>query len=213
MINVALVFQRLQAQNPNPEGELKYRDPFTLLIAVVLSAQATDVSVNKATPALFDKAPTPSDMLRLGEEGVASYIKSIGLYRSKARNVIKLCQRLIEEYKGEVPQTRDELMTLAGVGRKTANVVMSMAFGEATIAVDTHVFRVAHRLELSDGKTPLDVEQDLEAVIPEAFLRHAHHWLILHGRYVCLARKPKCSTCVLQDICPTGKRNLTSTRV
>lgn len=208
MTNVALVFQRLQAQNPNPQGELQYRDPFTLLVAVVLSAQATDVSVNKATPALFDVAPTPQAMLMLGEEGVASYIKTIGLYRSKARNIIKLCQRLIEVYGGNVPQSRDELVTLAGVGRKTANVVMNIAFGEATIAVDTHVFRMAHRLELSDGKTPLDVELDLEVIIPEPFLMHEHHWLILHGRYVCLARKPKCDACVLQDVCPTFKRSL-----
>lgn len=205
MTNARLIFQRLQSRNPNPQGELQYRDPFTLLIAVVLSAQATDVSVNKATPVLFDVAPTPQAMLALGEDGLLPYIKTIGLYRSKGKNIIKLCQRLIDCYGGRVPQTCDELITLAGVGRKTANVVLNIAFGQPAIAVDTHVYRTSHRLGLSVGKTPEDVEKDLLAVVPQEYLMHAHHWLILHGRYVCLARKPKCHECILQDICPIGK--------
>lgn len=197
------IFERLQANNPEPKGELYHKDAFTLLIAVVLSAQATDAGVNKATPALFDAAPTPEAMLALGLENLMDYIKTIGLYRSKAKNIIGLCQKLINEYGGEIPNTREALESLPGVGRKTANVVLSIAFGQPTLAVDTHVFRVSHRLGLSTGKTPRDVEEDLLRTIPEPFLYHAHHWLILHGRYTCIARKPKCDQCMLRDICPS----------
>lgn len=203
---VHTIFQRLHDRNPCPQGELHYRDPFTLLIAVVLSAQATDISVNKATPALFKNASNPKAMLALGVDGVIPLIQTIGLYRTKANNIIRLCEQLITKHDGHVPQTREALMELAGVGRKTANVVLNIAFGQPTIAVDTHVFRVSHRLALSQGKSPLDVEKDLEHIIPKSFLMHAHHWLILHGRYTCLARKPQCHSCLLNDLCPTAKQ-------
>ena len=194
-------FSQLRGQNPEPQGELEYLNHYTLLVAVVLSAQATDVGVNKATKALFKKIKTPAAMLRLGEAGLKEYIKSIGLYNSKAKNIIKLSQDLVEKYGGEVPSTMDELLTLAGVGRKTANVVLNIAFGQPTIAVDTHLFRVSNRTGLAHGKTPEEVEQGLLKTIPAEFLRHAHHWIILHGRYVCKARRPECGTCIVRDLC------------
>jgi endonuclease-3 len=192
---------RLRDANPEPRGELEYETPFQLLIAVILSAQATDRSVNKATSGLFRVAPDAASMLRLGEEGVASYIRSIGLYRTKARNVIATCRLLLEQHDGEVPRDRAALEALPGVGRKTANVVLNIAFGEPVIAVDTHVFRVANRTGLAPGRNVREVETRLEKEIPEEFLRHAHHWLILHGRYVCLARQPRCPACIVHDLC------------
>ena len=198
---IAEAFRRFAAANPEPVGELDYASPFTLLVAVVLSAQATDASVNKATPALFAAADTPDKMVALGEERVRDLIKTIGLFRTKARNLIALSQQLIERHAGEVPKNRDELEALPGVGRKTANVVLNTAFGEPTIAVDTHIFRIGNRTGLAPGKTPLEVEQRLEERIPAEYLRHAHHWLILHGRYVCVARGPHCEKCLINDIC------------
>jgi endonuclease III len=198
---VRAAFSRFQKANPEPKGELEHLNPFTLLVAVVLSAQATDAGVNRATRALFVLADTPQKMLALGEEKLRDYIKTIGLYRNKARNVIALSEKLINEYGGEVPRTRAEIESLPGAGRKTANVVLNMAFGEATLAVDTHVFRVANRTGLAPGKTPLEVELALERVIPAEFMLHAHHWLILHGRYTCLARKPRCEVCLINDLC------------
>ncbi|MEQ1753482.1 MAG: endonuclease III [Micropepsaceae bacterium] len=196
------IFARLAAVNPEPKGELNHVNPYTLLVAVVLSAQATDKGVNKATEALFSKVTTPQQMLKLGEAGLIEHIKTIGLFRAKAKNVIALSQSLIDNFDGKVPRTREELEGLAGVGRKTANVVLNMAFGEPTIAVDTHVFRVAQRLGLARGKTPLDIELQLEKAVPARFKQHAHHWLILHGRYTCIARKPKCPECVVRELCP-----------
>jgi endonuclease-3 len=187
-------------------GELEYVNPFTLLVAVVLSAQATDVGVNKATRGLFKVASTPRQMLALGEDGLQERIKTIGLYRNKAKNVIALSQQLIDAHGGEVPREREALEALPGVGRKTANVVLNTAFGEPTLAVDTHVFRVAHRLGLAEGKTPLEVEQGLVKVIPAKYMRHAHHWLILHGRYVCQARKPRCEACIVSDLCRSADK-------
>jgi endonuclease-3 len=198
---VADIFARLAAANPEPKGELESLNPYTLLVAVVLSAQATDASVNKATGPLFAVADTPARMVSLGEARLQDYIRTIGLYRNKARNVIALSQTLIAEHGGNVPRERASLEALPGVGRKTANVVLNIAFGEPTLAVDTHVFRVAHRLGLAKGKTPLEVELGLLQVIPAAYLRQAHHWLILHGRYVCQARRPKCDACVVNDLC------------
>jgi len=198
---VAEFYRRLADTRPIPRTELEFINPFTLLVAVVLSAQATDAGVNKATPALFAIADTPQKMLGLGEARVAEMIRTIGLYRTKARNVIALSRLLIEKYGGEVPRDRDALETLPGVGRKTANVVLNMAFGERTLAVDTHVFRVANRTQLSPGKTPFEVELGLERVIPAEFMLHAHHWLILHGRYTCIARKPRCELCLINDLC------------
>jgi endonuclease-3 len=195
------MFRRLQAANPEPRSELDYRTPFELLVAVVLSAQATDKSVNLATPRLFAAAPTPQAMLALGEARVTELIRTIGLFRTKARNVIALSKMLVEQHGGEVPRARAALEALPGVGRKTANVVLNVAFGEPTIAVDTHIFRVANRTGLAPGKDPLAVEQALLQVVPQAYRRHAHHWLILHGRYVCLARKPGCPQCALRDLC------------
>ena len=195
------IFTRLREHNPNPQTELEYTTPFELLIAVLLSAQATDVSVNKATRKLYPVANTPEAILALGEEGLKTYIKTIGLFNSKAKNVIKLCQILIEQHNSEVPQTREELEALPGVGRKTANVVLNTAFGQPTIAVDTHIFRIANRINFAPGKNVLKVEEKLLKVIPDEFMRHAHHWLILHGRYVCTARNPKCSSCVIEDLC------------
>lgn len=194
-------FRRLQEVEPEPKGELFHTNPFTLLVAVVLSAQATDKGVNKATAALFEKADTPEKMLALGEDVVRDHIKTIGLFNAKAKNVIKLCQSLIENHNGEVPQTRDELIKLAGVGRKTANVVLNMAFGQPTMAVDTHIFRIGNRTGMAKGKTPDQIEAKLVKVIPDEFMMHAHHWLILHGRYTCVARKPKCHDCIVADLC------------
>lgn len=195
------LFRRLQAGNPAPVTELKYRNPYTLLVAVLLSAQATDVSVNKATGPLFEEVFTPQAMLALGLDRLKEQIKTIGLYNTKAQNVIALSKLLIERHGGEVPRDRAALESLPGVGRKTANVVLNTAFGEPTIAVDTHVFRVANRTGIAPGKTPLEVELKLEKVVPAAYRRHAHHWLILHGRYVCTARKPACPRCALRELC------------
>jgi len=199
--DIVTFFQTLQAIEPEPKGELDYVNPFTLLVAVVLSAQATDVGVNKATPALFAAADTPEKMVALGEDRIRDYIKTIGLFNSKAKNVFKLSQILIEQHNSEVPQERDVLVTLPGVGRKTANVVLSMAFGIPTIAVDTHIFRVANRTGMARAKTVEKVEEKLEKVIPDEFKFHAHHWMILHGRYVCKARKPDCAKCPVYTIC------------
>jgi endonuclease III len=194
-------FSRFRQANPEPKGELEHLNPYTLLVAVVLSAQATDAGVNKATRALFAVADTPQKMLELGEEKVREYIKTIGLYRNKAKNVIALSEKLIAEFGSEVPRTRAEIETLPGAGRKTANVVLNMAFGEHTMAVDTHVFRVGNRTGLAPGNNVLEVELELEKVIPSEFMLHAHHWLILHGRYTCLARKPRCEVCLINDLC------------
>jgi endonuclease-3 len=195
------IFRRFKAANPEPKGELEHVNPFTLLVAVVLSAQATDAGVNKATRELFKVASTPAKMVALGEDKVREYIKTIGLYRNKAKNVIALSERLIKEHGGQVPRDREALESLPGVGRKTANVVLNIAFGEPTIAVDTHLFRVANRLALAPGKTPLEVEMGLLKVVPQQYLHHAHHWLILHGRYICQARRPKCGECLIADLC------------
>ena len=194
-------FRRLQAANPEPQGELQHINPFTLLVAVVLSAQATDAGVNKATPALFAAADTPAKMVALGEDKVRELIKTIGLYRNKAKNVVALSRILVEQHGGEVPRSREALEALPGVGRKTANVVLNIAFGEPTIAVDTHIFRVGNRTGLAIGKTPFEVETKLEQVVPAKYKRHAHHWLILHGRYICVARKPLCEKCIIADLC------------
>jgi endonuclease-3 len=200
------IFRRFAAANPEPQGELEHLDPFTLLVAVVLSAQATDAGVNKATRGLFKAAPTPARMVALGEAAVQEHIKTIGLYRNKAKNVIALSERLIAEHGGAVPSERAALEALPGVGRKTANVVLNIAFGEPTLAVDTHVLRVAHRLDLAKGKNPLEVETGLLKVIPRTYMRHAHHWLILHGRYVCQARKPRCDVCIVSDLCRSSDK-------
>jgi endonuclease-3 len=199
------IFSRFHAANPEPKGELVSVNPYTLLVAVVLSAQATDTGVNKATKDLFKIADTPEKMLKLGIDGLKEHIKTIGLYNSKAKNVMELSRLLIEKFGGEIPKTREDLTTLPGVGRKTANVVLNIAFGEPTIAVDTHVFRVSNRTGIADGKTPEEVEAKLEKAIPAEYKRHAHHWLILHGRYVCKARKPDCQNCLIRDLCKTGK--------
>jgi endonuclease-3 len=195
------VFRRFKAANPEPKTELKYVNPFTLLVAVVLSAQATDAGVNKATPALFALADTPAKMAALGEAKVRDLIKTIGLFRTKAKNVVELSRILVEQHAGQVPHSREALEALPGVGRKTANVVLNSAFGEPTIAVDTHIFRVGNRTGLAPGKNPLEVEQKLEAVVPAHYKSHAHHWLILHGRYTCLARRPLCEKCIIADLC------------
>jgi endonuclease III len=194
-------FRRFAAANPAPRGELQHINPFTLLVAVVLSAQATDAGVNKATPALFALADTPEKMRKLGEARVRDLIKTIGLYRTKAKNVIGLSERLVAEHGGKVPRAREALEALPGVGRKTANVVLNMAFGEPTIAVDTHIFRVGNRTGLAVGKTPFDVEMKLMEAVPDRYRLHAHHWLILHGRYVCVARRPLCEKCLIADLC------------
>jgi endonuclease-3 len=204
----AEVFRRFHAIDPEPRGELEYVNVFTLLVAVVLSAQATDTGVNKATRRLFADIRTPREMVALGEERLRDYIKTIGLFRAKAKNVIALSALLLERHGGEVPRDRDALEALPGVGRKTANVVLNIAFGEPTIAVDTHLFRVANRTGLAPGKTPRDVETALERVIPDEFKRHAHHWLILHGRYVCVARAPKCGQCLIADLCRWPEKSL-----
>ncbi len=198
---VAEIFRRFEAANPHPRGELDYVNAFTLLVAVVLSAQATDLSVNKVTPALFAVADSPAKMAALGEEKLRDMIKTIGLYRTKAKNLIALSQRLVKDYGSEVPYSREALEKLPGVGRKTANVVMNTAFGVPVIAVDTHIFRVSNRVPLAAGKTSLEVESGLEKIIPAAFKPHAHHWLVLHGRYTCKARRPECERCLISDLC------------
>lgn len=195
------VFERLKRQNPSPSSELKWTNPYTMLVSTVLSAQATDKSVNKATESLYKIADTPEKMLALGEEGLISYIKSIGLYRSKARHVIALSKMLIEKFNGVVPQSREEIQMLPGAGRKTANVVLNVVFHQPVMPVDTHLLRICPKIGLAEGKTPLEVEESLMERIPEKYLLHAHHWLILHGRYVCKARNPLCSECVIADIC------------
>jgi len=199
--DVETFYARLAAADPAPETELEWVNPYTLVVAVALSAQATDIGVNKATRGLFAKVTTPQQMLDLGEEGLRQHIKTIGLYNTKARNVIAAAQMLVDDYGGEVPADRDALERLPGVGRKTANVVMNVAFGADTIAVDTHIFRVSNRTGLAPGKTPLAVELKLEKVTPKPYRTHAHHWLILHGRYVCKARKPECWRCIVEDLC------------
>ncbi len=203
------IFGALRELMPSPETELNYRNPFELLIAVILSAQATDVSVNKATARLYPVANTPASILALGVDGLKSYIRTIGLFNSKAKNIIKTCRMLIDAHNGEVPRSREALEALPGVGRKTANVVLNTAFGEPTIAVDTHIFRVANRTGLAKGKTPLEVEKRLLRLTPEEFKKDAHHWLILHGRYVCKARKPLCGECRIVDWCEFTRKELT----
>ena len=199
-------FRRLQTLNPNPVTELEYGSTFELLVAVVLSAQATDAGVNLATRRLFPKANTPRAILDLGEEGLKDYIRTIGLFNSKAKNIIATCRALLEKHGGEVPSEREKLEALPGVGRKTANVILNVAFGQPTMAVDTHIFRVANRTGLALGKTPLAVERKLLKSIPEQYLLNAHHWLILHGRYTCKARNPNCPECIVRDLCRTGKQ-------
>jgi endonuclease-3 len=196
------LFERLRALNPHPSSELEYRTPFELLVAVILSAQATDKSVNVATRRLFQDANTPQAILGLGVDGLAGYVRSIGLYQGKAKNIVATCRKLVDEHGGEVPQTREALEALPGVGRKTANVILNTAFGQPTIAVDTHLFRVANRLALAPGKTVREVEDGLVERVPDEFKHDAHHWLILHGRYVCKARKPECPRCPVADLCP-----------
>ncbi len=195
------IFTRLRNENPSPETELEYTSPYELLVAVTLSAQATDVSVNKATRKLFPVANTPAQILALGEEGLKEYIKTIGLFNSKAKNVVKMAELLLERHGGEVPQTRDELVALPGVGRKTANVVLNTAFRQPAMAVDTHIFRVSNRTKIAPGKNVDEVEARLMRLVPKEFLMDAHHWLILHGRYTCVARKPKCGSCIIEDLC------------
>lgn len=203
-VEIREVMERFKAHNPEPRSELVWKNPYTLLVSVVLSAQTTDKSVNKATASLYEIADTPQKMVALGVDGLIPYIKSIGLYRTKAAHVIELSRLLLENFDGEVPHDRDALMTLPGVGRKTANVVLNVVWGEPTMPVDTHLLRVSPKIGLAEGKTPLEVEQSLLDRIPPQYLEHAHHWLILHGRYICTARKPKCDECFLNDVC---KRN------
>ncbi len=199
--DIETFFARLQAADPEPKGELNYRNNYTLLVAVVLSAQATDVGVNKATKPLFEKVDNPAAMVALGEAKLKQYIRTIGLFNTKAKNVIALSRRLLDDFEGKVPESREALESLPGVGRKTANVICNIAFGQPTIAVDTHLFRLGNRTGLAPGKTPLEVERKLEKRVPKAYLQHAHHWLILHGRYVCKARKPNCPDCIVRDVC------------
>lgn len=200
------IFQRFHKQNPHPRTELVYRSPFELLVAVILSAQATDKSVNRATKTLFAVASTPEAITALGLEGLKKHIKSIGLYNTKAKNIIKTCEILLKQHQGKVPEKRELLEKLPGVGRKTANVVLNTVFDQPTVAVDTHIFRVCNRTGLAKGKTPLTVEKTLLKTIPKPYLKNAHHWLVLHGRYTCLARKPKCPECIIQDLCEYPKR-------
>ena len=202
------LFQRLKAHNPKPTTELQYRTSFQLLIAVILSAQATDKSVNQATKELFKVAGTPQKILALKESGLRKYIKTIGLFNTKAKNIIKTCEIIINKHQGKVPQDRTELEALPGVGRKTANVILNTAFGQPTIAVDTHIFRVSNRTGLAPGKNVLEVERNLLKNVPEEFKQDAHHWLILHGRYTCLARKPRCGACVIEDLCEFDSKNI-----
>jgi endonuclease-3 len=206
--NVAELFKRLKKHNPNPTTELNYTSPFELLIAVILSAQATDKGVNKATTELFKVANTPEAILALKERGLKKYIKTIGLFNTKAKNIIKTCKILSEDYASQVPEDRHALESLPGVGRKTANVILNTAFGHPTIAVDTHIFRVSNRTGLAPGKTVLEVEKELLQVIPARYKKDAHHWLILHGRYTCIARKPRCGSCVIEDLCEFQDKNL-----
>jgi len=205
------IFQRLQSENPAPRSELNYSTAFELLIAVILSAQATDKGVNKATARLFPVANTPAAIFALGEEGLKTYIKTIGLFNSKAKNIIQTCQILQAQFNGKVPENRDDLESLPGVGRKTANVMLNTAFGQPTMAVDTHVFRVANRTRIAPGKTVLEVENRLLRLVPSEFLMDAHHWLILHGRYTCVARKPRCGSCVIEDLCEYNKKTYADT--
>ncbi|NVK38841.1 MAG: endonuclease III [Gammaproteobacteria bacterium] len=202
------IFARLRDNNPNPETELEYSSPFELVVAVALSAQATDVSVNKATRKLFPVANTPESIYALGEEGLKEYIKTIGLFNSKAKNVIKMCKILMDKHNSVVPQTREELEELPGVGRKTANVVLNTAFKQIAMAVDTHIFRVSNRTKIAPGKDVLEVEKRLMRLVPQEFLMDAHHWLILHGRYVCTARKPKCGSCLIEDLCEYKQKEI-----
>jgi len=205
------IYELFRTANPDPRGELEYSSPFELLVAVILSAQATDKSVNRATRPLFKKADTPHSLRKLGVAGLETFIKSIGLYRTKAKNIIATCGILIDQHAGEVPRNREALEALPGVGRKTANVVLNIAFGEPTIAVDTHIFRIANRTGLAPGKDPLTVEQKLLKFTPDEFKQHAHHWLILHGRYVCIARTPRCGDCLIRDLCEfRGKTAVTA---
>ena len=204
------IFQRFQTQNPNPQTELVYHSAFELLIAVILSAQATDKSVNRATKTLFAAANTPKKIAALGLEALKKHIKSIGLYNTKAKNIIKTCEILISQYQSKVPEQREALEKLPGVGRKTANVVLNTAFNQPTVAVDTHIFRVCNRTGLAPGKTPLAVEKTLLKVTPKPYLKNAHHWLVLHGRYTCLARKPKCPACIIRDLCEYRAKTLAS---
>ena len=199
--HIETFFARLKAADPEPKGELNYSNVYTLLVAVVLSAQATDVGVNKSTKALFEKVDNPADMFKLGEARLKQHIRTIGLFNTKTKNVMALSRRLLEAFDGKVPETREELETLPGVGRKTANVVCNIAFGQPTIAVDTHLFRLGNRTGIAPGKTVLEVEKKLEKRVPKPYLQHAHHWLILHGRYVCKARKPDCPACIVNDLC------------
>lgn len=201
--SVAEIFRRLEQANPNPQTELRYTNPYTLLVAVVLSAQATDKGVNKATDKLFQLADSPEKMVSLGLGGITECIKTIGLYNAKAKNVLELSRQLVEHHNGVIPQTREQLVKLPGVGRKTANVVLNVAFGMPTIAVDTHIFRVSNRLKIAVGKTPDAVEQGLERIVPARYKMHAHHWLILHGRYTCKAQRPLCDQCIISDLCPS----------
>jgi endonuclease-3 len=202
------IFTRLRAANPHPTTELKYGNPFQLLIAVILSAQSTDVGVNKATASLFRKVKTPAAMLRLGEDGLKEHIKTIGLFNTKAKNIIKACTMLVEHHAGKVPEERAALEALPGVGRKTANVVLNTAFGHPTIAVDTHIFRVSNRTGIAPGKNVVEVEQRLLRLVPDEFKQDAHHWLILHGRYTCIARKPRCESCCISDLCEYKHKNI-----
>ncbi|MEQ1775705.1 MAG: endonuclease III [Burkholderiales bacterium] len=202
------IFERFHAENPEPRGELHFKTPFELLVAVILSAQATDKSVNLATDQLYQRANTPAAILKLGQKGLERYVRSIGLYRTKAKNILATCKLLLENHGGEVPRTREALEALPGVGRKTANVVLNIAFGEPTIAVDTHLFRIGNRTGIAPGKTPLEVEERLLKFIPDEYKLHAHHWLILHGRYVCVARAPKCGECLIRDLCEYRSKSL-----
>ncbi len=205
--HIERIFQRFQAENPEPKTELHYGNTFELLVAVMLSAQSTDVTVNKATKSLFAIAPTPQAMLDLGASTIKQHISSLGLYNNKTKHLLGLCQRLVACFDGQVPSDRTSLESLSGVGRKTANVVLNVAFGQPTMAVDTHLFRLGNRIGIAAGKTPLDVEKGLLANIPDAFMVHAHHWLILHGRYVCTARKPKCMECLIHDLCEWSEKS------
>ena len=201
------IFLRLQAANPHPTTELEHKTPFELLVAVILSAQATDKSVNLATRELFPVADTPQKILDLGEAGLREYVQRIGLYQTKSKHIIKMCRILLEQHNGQVPQTREALEALPGVGRKTANVMLNTAFGQPTIAVDTHIFRISNRIGLAPGKDVVEVEKKLMKFVPDEFKQDAHHWLILHGRYVCVARKPKCRECIIQDLCEFREKN------
>ena len=206
--NVKTFFRRLEKKTPDPKTELNYTNNFTLLMAVVLSAQMTDIGVNKATKKLFSLVDTPEKVIEIGEKKLKSLIKSVNFFHTKARNIVKLSRILINNFKSRVPNTREELQTLPGVGRKTANVILSVAFKKPTIAVDTHIFRVSNRTKIAKGKTPVDVEEELEKIVPNIYKQNAHHWLILHGRYVCKARNPDCFKCIVNDLCLFNKKNL-----